>query len=384
MLPMRLKHLAALALIAGPLALAAPAQADRPSGADFTQEIPAAARVDADAARARTGVRYRTPPVRAPRRFDLVGVAGEGAALEYRTRRDDRAWSEWVAGDGGEPVYAGGADWVQLRSRGAPIRGELHYVTIDDGSVPADRLLARGGGGPAGRGAAGRRLPREPRFITRAQWGANAKSGGCPPRQAPETGRIKAGVIHHTVSTNTYTRREAPGIVLAICRYHRNANGWNDIGYNALVDRFGNLYEGRAGGLARPIVGAQAEGINSQTTGIASIGDNREFKAPPRERKSFAKYLAWKFGLAGIPAEGRTWLTSAGGSTQRTPAGERVRVPRIFSHNYTNVTACAGAALIKQIPKITRAVTRKLGSADGSGEPEPPEVGGEPPVTGRG
>jgi uncharacterized protein with LGFP repeats len=191
------------------------------------------------------------------------------------------------------------------------------------------------------------------------------------------TGRVKAGVIHHTVSTNTYTQVEAPGIVLAICRYHRNVNGWNDIGYNALVDRFGNLYEGRAGGLGRAIVGAQAEGVNSQTTGIASIGDNREFRASPKERKSIADYLAWKFGIAGIPAEGRTTLTSAGGATQRTPAGERVRVPRIFSHNFTNVTACAGAALIAQVPQIRRAVARKL--AKGGGGTTPPADPPEPP-----
>ncbi len=150
-------------------------------------------------------------------------------------------------------------------------------------------------------------------------------------------------------------------LVLGIRRYHRNANGWNDIGYNALVDRFGNLYEGRAGGLGRAVIGAQAEGINSQTTGIASIGDNREKSAGPKEVKSIVKYLAWKFGIAGIPATGRATLTSAGGSTQRTPEGERMRVPRIFPHMETNFTECAGAALNAQVPKIRRKVARRLG-----------------------
>ena len=60
--------------------------------------------------------------------------------------------------------------------------------------------------------------------------------------------------------------------MLGICRYHRDSNGWNDIGYNFLVDKYGQIFEGRAGGSTRPVIGAQAQGYNSHSTGIACLG----------------------------------------------------------------------------------------------------------------
>ena len=380
MITRRLRSAPLLAILAGLLALTAvPAVASARGNVatDFSRAVPSSTQLREPTARsARMAERhngygiegrvlYRSVPAEAPRRFDLVGVAGEMHALEFRTRRDGGDWSDWVETDNGDPVYAGGADQVQIRSRGVPIAGRLHYVSLPRPTPAARELASRGR-----RHDGGRRSAHEPRFVSRARWGANAKRGGCKPKAPPLLGKVKAGVIHHTVNTNTYSRAEAPGIVLGICRFHRFGNGWNDIGYNALVDRFGTLYEGRAGGLARPIVGAQAEGVNSQTTGIASIGDNRDKRAPRKERRTIVRYLAWKFDLAGIEAEGRSWLMSAGGETARTPAGRRIKVPGVFSHNFTNYTECAGSALISQIPKIRHAVERRLNGFGGrSGGP---------------
>ena len=138
-----------------------------------------------------------------------------------------------------------------------------------------------------------------PYVVSRAEWGASSCSAR---RAAPDYGTVKAVDVHHTVSLNDYTPEEAPAIVLAICRYHRNSNGWNDIGYNALVDKYGMLYEGRAGGLdqagdRRPGAGLQlADGRDREhRRQHARRGDARE------ALDALARYIRWKLGVHGQP-----------------------------------------------------------------------------------
>ncbi len=172
-------------------------------------------------------------------------------------------------------------------------------------------------------------------------------------------------MIHHTVNANDYTPEEAPGIVLGICRFHVFGNGWNDIGYNALVDRYGTLYEGRAGGLKKPIVGAQAQGFNSATTSIASIGDHTAEPITPEATRSIIQYLAWRMAAIRAlpvrihPMNSLIQMTSAGGSASRYPAGAVVTVPRIVGHLTLGLTACPGT-IDPQIPVIRNAVQKRI------------------------
>jgi hypothetical protein len=379
---------AALALAALCAWVAAPALSlspFAPVAQDFERGLPAAKRISPPAASAALrkhtaeakphshdvhevgAPRWISPPVRAPHEFDLVGVAQEMRALELRVRDEGGEWSEWAGQADGTPVYAGGADEVQVRAAFKP-SGELHFVNVSGtagGTV--ERLLnsARESINSAFIAVAStpvaQALSPKPKLVKRSSWGANLAEGGCTPRGPAEYGTVSAGVIHHTVNLNTYTREEAPGIVLGICRFHVNGNGWNDIGYNALVDRFGTLYEGRAGGLKQAVVGAQAQGFNAQTTSIASIGDHTSIGITKKTRGSITRFLSWKLGVNGaVPATGSVALTSAGGTESRYPEGAVVTLPRVIGHGDLGLTACPGEMLAPSIPSIRKGVQKRI------------------------
>ena len=285
-----------------------------------------------------------TAQVSAPRAFNLVGMNWSGTAApdaEIRVRRGS-GWSRWqhlgVHGEGGtDPVWVGRARTVQYRlSRRVPgLR--LHYVAV--GRRPARARASQTPGTP---------FP----YVSREDWGADQ----CQPRAAPDYGEVKAVAVHHTVSLNDYTPEEAPQIVLAICRYHRNSNGWNDIGYNALVDKYGTIYEGRAGGLDQGVIGAHAQGFNSQSAGVSNIGDYTAVAASDAALTATANYIRWKLAVHGQPLSGPVTLTSAGGSESRYGAGARVTLDRVVGHRDLGKTACPGDELYTQLDDIRNRV----------------------------
>ncbi len=322
----------------------------------------------APAAWARGGGRA-TGTLRAPRRFDLLGLRGRGLAdahVEVRVRRTRGAWSPWTPfGTGAEhapdrprvagasdPVWAGGADELQLRARRAPRGLRVHFVAVPPARTrPAS---SRASFRAAGRGAqAG-----PPAIIPRAQWGA----GSVPPRSKPDYGDVRMAFVHHTVSANQYAPEDSAGIVLAIAKYHRDTNGWNDIGYNLLVDQFGQVFEGRAGGVEAAVIGAQAQGWNSHSTGIATIGTYSDVAFPEAGAAALVRVLAWKLSLHQVPATGTVEIISAGGAANRYKSGVPVTFQRISGHRDGCQTSCPGGVLYGQLDEL-RARTARLGGA---------------------
>jgi hypothetical protein len=333
---------ARIAALAGGVALLAPgsAAAEPLAAADFEQALAGVERDTRSSERA-----FRSGVLEAPARFDLAGLQGERREAELRGRVAGGEWTDWTHSANGDPVWFGGMDELQVRTHGWKPEGRVHYVSVTGGEAqPA--ALARGG--------------EKPKVISRRQWGANKDQGGCKPREGAEYGKVKAASVHHTVTAVDYSASEARDMVLGICRFHRNSNGWNDIGYNALVDRFGNIYAGRAGGLGRAVVGAQAQGFNSQTTGVAVLGTHTSTPISKAAMRGLARWLAWKLPQHGSDATGKVRMTSAGGETARYPAGTRIRTLRIIAHRVTNFTECPGDALASKLSKLRRKVIRKI------------------------
>jgi hypothetical protein len=316
-------------------------------------ELPASFRV---AVPAGTGAaaHWRTPALRPARGFELVGVEwhaeGPGAPrVALRARLASGRWSRWARIVAGEPVWSGRAIAVQLRGA-RPVR-RLRVRAVAVGRAPA---LVRDARATADAAASGR-----PAIVSRSAWDPHDR---CRPRVPARYGRVDFAVVHHTESLSGYSQQQSAAIVLGICLFHRNGNRWNDIGYDLLVDRFGTVFEGRAGGVEQPVTGAHAGGWNTVSAGVAMIGSYTLAQPPPAALRALERVLAWKLSLAGLPAQGDVLERSIGGEPgiNAHPRGALVRFQRISGHRDADLTSCPGGALYALLPQIRRAVATRL------------------------
>ncbi|MBI2941017.1 MAG: N-acetylmuramoyl-L-alanine amidase, partial [Chloroflexi bacterium] len=131
--------------------------------------------------------------------------------------------------------------------------------------------------------------------ISRAGWGADEsyRFTATGIERWPRDYRVVQKVVVHHTDTSTGGNDPA-AIVRAIYYYHAVTRGWDDIGYNFLIDWRGNIYEGRYGG--RGVVGGHALGFNYGSLGIGCIGNyaNSGEAVPTAMKQSIARLIAWK------------------------------------------------------------------------------------------
>lgn len=315
------------------------------------------------------------------RAADLVGVewqAPADAGIELRFGKADGSWSRWASAGGhghgpdapaatgglvGDPVWTGGTTAVQVRLARALSGVRLHLVDVS-GGVGA-RRQARAFSRLASAAALERATPMlaagpgQPPIIARRAWA----QGIAPPRVTPEYGDVRMAFVHHTENPNGYAPGEVPAMLRAIYAFHRYVNGWNDIGYNFVIDLYGRLFEARAGGIDEPVVGAHAGGYNLVSSGVAVLGSFMSVPISAPARHALERLLAWKLSLHGVSATGRVAVrvNPAGARYSRFPAGAHVSLPHIAGHRDGDSTDCPGDALYGELPGIRPGVRRLAG-----------------------
>jgi flagellar hook assembly protein FlgD len=289
----------------------------------------------------------RSLAVAAPR-FNMVGVHWQGPGTPwFRVRLASGGWSGWKEADddwGRSGAWrkslgdwTGPADAIQFRLQGRVTR--LRDFLIWSPSVPApERRLSIAG---------------SPQIIPRSGWQADESIRRAPPVYAPS---LRFALVHHTVNSNSYSCSQSASIVRGIEVYHVKGNGWNDIGYNFLVDRCGQIFEGRYGGIDRNVVGAHSQGFNTGSVGISVIGTYNSVGISAAAKASLVKLLAWRLDVAHV--DPLSFVNVLSGGNQKFPARVPVNLRAISGHRDTYLTECPGNALYAQLPGIAQAVAK--------------------------
>jgi hypothetical protein len=387
-------HGAALRSASAPATV--PAAAVDPEVAEYALTAPAGARLAPGALRASsrrtaTGGQELTSDAVPVQGYGAVGVTWQhglqvaDAALSVQARTfQDGAWSDWTAvhyhadhgpdpdsdearqaRPGTEPLLIGEVDQVQVRiTTDSSAPSDMKLAVVDPGEAtttarekPAIDTDTLDGDASGTSDTSEGELALEasvtapkPKIFSRAQWGADESMRDAPSLHYYE---VHAGFVHHTVNANDYTRAQVPSIIRGIYAYHTRSQGWSDIGYNFLVDRFGRVWEGRYGGVDRPVVGAHTLGYNDNAFAASAIG-NFETARPSRAMiRAYARLFAWKLSLHGVnAADGKQYVTSR-------------YFKAINGHRDAGATACPGIYLYNKIPRIRDLATAAQQGWDG-------------------
>ena len=329
--------------------------------------------------------------------FSMVALTGNdltGTSARVRARQTDGAWGPWYdtenlesnsddTVDGGprgtDPVFVGSTTTVQIAITRPP-EAEV-TVTPPETALDAGRELgyipANAEQSIAQNMSAVLITPPEspvdtqwtpptatlgpgqpPNIISRNQWGAgnSMRCGG------PSYGHgIRAAVVHHTATGNDYAPEDSAAIVRSIYAYHTMTLGWCDIAYNALVDRYGQVFEGRGGGITKDVLGSHTGGFNRDVWGVSMIGDFEEDPPPDITVKTLGRLLGWRMSLDRVNPLATVQLKSAGGQYTVVPGGSSVTLPEIFAHRNVGNTECpgrAGYAALDEVRAIAAAFNR--------------------------
>ncbi|MBI3522194.1 MAG: N-acetylmuramoyl-L-alanine amidase [Chloroflexi bacterium] len=313
--------------------------------------------------------------------FDRVGLhwiaerdTQDTIFFELRTSADARQWSDWVQRRPDEDMaaldrnewyapplaveaarYAQYRVWLTAGDPSALVRVGLTFMDVDDlNAGPVARLLndVRGAladmTAPYSLAAAG-----APKILTRQDWGADESLMKWTPQyQKPHT----KAIVHHTVTDDGGSN--VASTIRGIYYYHAVTRGWGDIGYNYLVDKFGNIWTGRQGG--DHTTGGHAYGWNNGAFGVAAIGDYSVAQPTGQLQGAIANIIALKFAQYGVQPFGNDPFTHQEQRTDGTWVDVASNPPNLQGHRDSNYvvgqsggqTGCPGAGIYNMLPGL--------------------------------
>ncbi len=125
----------------------------------------------------------------------------------------------------------------------------------------------------------------QPEILNRQEW---CPTNDCAEHPNPQQTTVTHLIVHHAAGTNASSNWS--GVVRSIWDYHVNTNGWDDIGYNWLIDPNGLVYEGRGDN----IQGAHFCGNNGGTAGICMLGNFNLVAPSTAALDQLKQMLSWK------------------------------------------------------------------------------------------
>jgi len=293
----------------------------------------------------------RTPRVRIRSRVGGRWTAWQRLAVMHDV--PDAGTSEASGTQGTQLVWIGAADGIHIDVQGAR-PDDLALVLLHPGRLSGDTRV-KATRAPQRHGTAKRRTVAAPAVLLRAQWGANESWRDGAPRYNTTLEQVH---VHHTASGNDYAEADVPGLLRGFYRYHTKSLGWSDIGYNFLVDKFGRIWEGRAGGIDKLVRGAHTLGFNATSTGISVVG-NYDLVSPGTPiLTAVSQVAAWKLAAYGRDPMATVAVVSEGSDKYRARKVASLNV--IDGHRDTNDTACPGGLLYARLPAIRKQVKQLM------------------------
>ncbi len=304
------------------------------------------------------GARSKTPRIQINSRIDGVWSGWRGVNVLHDLPDPGSEDDAGILGT--ELTWIGDADGIQIRV-GGDRPSDLTMVLLHPARRFSDQALVRNSSSSSSfsaRSSSELQKTKKPKIYSRQEWGADESWRDGSPRYIDTIEQIH---VHHTVSSNDYAEADVPSLIRGMYRYHTKNLGWSDIGYNFLVDRFGRIWTGRAGGASKAVRGAHTLGFNASSAGVSVIGNFETAKPSSAVLNAIASVAAWKLSKYGHTASGTVQVVSEGSDKYRS--GRVANLPVIDGHRDTNDTACPGANLYAKLPAIRRKTDKIIAAA---------------------